>query len=120
MRRSTTSALNVVCLVTSPPQAAVVSWEFSHNQEGKLMSTSTLSLEALHRKIEAVEGALTFAIASISLHIPAVRQDVIGGLKLNAARPDNPESVKAALLELAKLIDRVKAVSPDEFQKNQK
>ncbi|HGE8382309.1 hypothetical protein ACTVKI_11415 [Serratia marcescens] len=23
-----------VCLVTSPPQAAVVSWEFSHSQEG--------------------------------------------------------------------------------------
>lgn len=84
------------------------------------MSQSNLSLEAVHRKIEAVEAALAFAIASISLQMPAVKSDVIGGLKLNAERPDNPESVKSALLELAKLIERVKAVSPDEFQKNQK
>ncbi|WP_220387931.1 hypothetical protein, partial [Yersinia intermedia] len=27
------------CLVTSPPQAAVVSWEFSHNQEGITVMT---------------------------------------------------------------------------------
>ncbi len=29
----------VMGLGTSPPQAAVVSWEFSHNQEGNLMSS---------------------------------------------------------------------------------
>jgi hypothetical protein len=27
-----------VCLITSPPQAVVVSWEFPHNQEGNFMS----------------------------------------------------------------------------------
>ena len=83
------------------------------------MSQSPLSLEHLFRKAEAVEAALTFAIASISVQMPAVKSDVVGGLKQNANRSDNPESVKAAFNELAALIERVKALPPEEFQKHQ-
>lgn len=39
----------IVSLVTSPPQAAVVSWEFSHNQEGFHMLKSTLIAKCLHQ-----------------------------------------------------------------------
>ncbi len=80
------------------------------------MSQSPLNAEHMFRKIEALEAALTFAIASISVRMPAVKSDVVNGLKLNAERPDNPESVKAAFYELSALIERVQAVPPDEFE----
>ena len=80
------------------------------------MSQSPLSAECMFRKIEALEAALTFAIASISVQMPAVKTDVLDALKQNADRPDNPESVKAAFNELAALIDRVQAVPPDVFE----
>jgi len=80
------------------------------------MSQSPLSAEYMFRKIEALEAALTFAIASISVQVPAVKTDVLDALKQNADRPDNPESVKAAFNELAALIDRVQAVPPDVFE----
>ena len=80
------------------------------------MSQPPLSAEYMFRKIEDLEAALTFAIASISVQMPAVKTDVLGGLKQNADRPDNPESVKAAFNELAALINRVQAVPPDVFE----
>lgn len=80
------------------------------------MSQPPLSAEYMFRKIEALEAALTFAIASISVQMPAVKTDVVDGLKQNADRSDNPESVKAAFNELAALIDRVQAVPPDVFE----
>lgn len=80
------------------------------------MNQPPLSAEYMFRKIEALEAALTFAIASISVQMPAVKTDVLDALKQNAGRPDNPESVKAAFNELAALIDRVQAVPPDVFE----
>ena len=80
------------------------------------MSQPPLSAEYMFRKIEALEAALTFAIASISVQMPAVKTDVLDALKQNASRPDNPESVKAAFNALAALIDRVQAVPPDVFE----
>lgn len=80
------------------------------------MSQPPLSAEYMFRKIEALEASLTFAIASISVQMPAVKTDVVDGLKQNADRSDNPESVKAAFNELAALIDRVQAVPPDVFE----
>ncbi len=81
------------------------------------MSQSPLSMEHMFRKIEALEAALAFTIASISVHMPAVKSDVIGGLKLNASRADNPESAKQALMALSELVERVQALPADEFQK---
>ena len=80
------------------------------------MSQPPLSAEYMFRKIEALEAALTFAIASISVQMPAVKTDVLDALKQNAGRPDSPESVKAAFNELAALIDRVQAVPHDVFE----
>ncbi|MGC8400977.1 hypothetical protein ACP3P6_10565 [Enterobacter mori] len=45
------------------------------------MSQAPLSAEYMFRKIEALEAALTFAIASISVQMPAVKTDVLDGLK---------------------------------------
>ncbi|MBW7710689.1 hypothetical protein K1J24_06155 [Enterobacter hormaechei] len=84
------------------------------------MSQPPLSAEYMFRKIEALEAALTFAIASISVQMPAVKTDVLDALKQNAGRPDNPESVKSAFNELAALIDRVQAVPPDVFESLEK
>lgn len=102
------------CLFTT--SGSVVFLALSRSQEGILMSQSPLNAEHMFRKIEALEAALAFAIASISVRMPAVKSDVVNGLKLNADRPDNPESVKAAFYELSALIERVQAVPPDEFE----
>lgn len=80
------------------------------------MTQAPLSSEYMFRKIEAVEAALVFAIASISVQMPALKGDVIEALKQNANRSDNPASVKHAFLELSKLIDQVKALPPEGFQ----
>jgi hypothetical protein len=105
-----------VCACLFTTSGSVVFLAFSHNQEGIYMSQPPLSAEYMFRKIEALEAALTFAIASISVQMPAVKTDVVDGLKQNADRSDNPESVKAAFNELAALIDRVQAVPPDVFE----
>jgi hypothetical protein len=51
-----------VCLVTSPPQAAVLSWEFSHNQEGKTM---THEEKVLYLFKLSVETSVAYKTASI-------------------------------------------------------
>ena len=89
------------------------------------MTQSPLSAEHMFRKIEAVEAALTFAIASISVQMPAVQTDVVRGLQQNAARTDNPESVREAFTTLASLIESVRAVplegsqSPDQSTRSE-
>ncbi|EPR6404850.1 ECs1072 family phage-associated protein, partial [Yersinia enterocolitica] len=51
----------IVCLVTSPPQAAVVSWEFSHNQEGIAMSViSERYFDIISNKIFALHDIARF------------------------------------------------------------
>lgn len=71
------------------------------------MSNSIINNETVHRRLEALEAAISYAIASISLHIPEVKEEVVDALKRDANNNVNLKSAHDALLSLANCIDRI-------------
>lgn len=70
------------------------------------MSTSIINNETVHRRLEALEAAISYTIASVSLHIPEVKGEVVDALKRDANDNVNLKSAHDALLTMANCIDR--------------
>lgn len=67
-----------------------------------------VTTETVHYRLQSLEAAISYAIASISLQMPAVKSDVIDALKRDAANNGNLPAAQKALNDLANQIDAIK------------
>lgn len=71
------------------------------------MSKSVINTETVHRRLEALETAIAYTIASVSLRIPEVKGEIVDALKRDANDNINLESAHDAFLNMANRIDAI-------------
>lgn len=69
------------------------------------MSDSRDNPDVLLRTAQALEAAIAFSIASISISLPDVKTEVVESLRRNVANSDNPALAKDAIEHLVTLIE---------------
>lgn len=67
-----------------------------------------VTTETVHYRLQSLEAAISYAIASISLQMPAVKSDVVDALRRDAANNIDLVAAQKALNELADQIDKIK------------
>lgn len=72
------------------------------------MNKAIVTAETIHHRLQSLEAAIAFTIASISLQMPAVKTDVVDALKRDAKNNSDLKSAQEALTNLANLIDEIK------------
>ena len=69
---------------------------------------SLVTTETVHYRLQSLEAAISYAIASISLQMPAVKSDVVDALKRDALNNGDLPAAQKALNDLANQIDAIK------------
>ncbi|EMG9604224.1 hypothetical protein ACY0L0_003015 [Serratia marcescens] len=67
-----------------------------------------VTTETVHYRLQALEAAISYAIASISLQMPAVKSDVVDALRKDAANNSELVAAQKILSSLADQIDKIK------------
>ncbi|EKY3885703.1 hypothetical protein [Enterobacter hormaechei] len=67
-----------------------------------------VTTETVHYRLQSLEAAISYAIASISLQMPAVKSDVVDALKRDALNNGDLPAAQKALNDLANQIDAIK------------
>ena len=69
---------------------------------------TVVTTETVHYRLQSLEAAISYAIASISLQMPAVKTDVVDALRRDANNNGDLIAAQKALNDLANQIDNVK------------
>ncbi|KAB8308746.1 hypothetical protein GW579_00805 [Rahnella sp. Lac-M11] len=69
------------------------------------MSDSHENPDVLLRTAQALEAAIAFSIASISVNLPDVKTEVVESLRRNTANSDKQDPTKDAIEHLVTLIE---------------
>lgn len=67
-----------------------------------------VTTETVHYRLQSLEAAISYAIASISIQMPAVKSDVVDALKRDALNNGDLPAAQKALNDLANQIDAIK------------